>query len=87
VLVTLLSVPAPDAGEIDQVTPACVGSYCTLAVSACVVPAGTNELLSETVTVFAGTVSMAEADADELATDVAVTVTAKSLGGGVAGGL
>jgi hypothetical protein len=39
--VTLLSVPPPDAGAMVHVTPICVESFCTVAVSTWVVPAGT----------------------------------------------
>ena len=42
---TLLSVPAPEAGEIVQVTPFCAGSYCTIAVNVWLLPAGTVAVL------------------------------------------
>ena len=87
VLLRFVSVPAPDDGEIDQLTPVCAGSYCTLAVSTCVVPAGTVAVLGETVTTLAGTVTTTAPDVDALATAVAVMVTARSLGGGPAGAL
>jgi hypothetical protein len=87
VLLTLLSVPAPEAGEIDQLTPVCAGSYCTAAVSTCIVPAGTVAESNDMDTTLAGTVRVALADIDELATEAAVTVTVISLGGGVEGGL
>ena len=84
---TLLNVPAPEAGEIDQVTPFCPGSYCTVAVNVWVVPAGTMAELGETDTTLAGNVRAAVPDIEVLETDVAVTVTATSLGGGPAGAL
>jgi hypothetical protein len=87
VLVTLLTVPAPEAGEIDQVTPFCPGSYCTVAVNVWLVPAGTVAELGETETTLAGNVRAALADIEVLETDVAVTVTATSLAGGPAGAL
>jgi hypothetical protein len=83
----LLSVPAPEAGEIAQVTPFCPGSYCTVAVNVWLLPAGTVAVPGETATTFAGTVAVALADIEVLETDVAVMVTARSLGGGAAGAL
>jgi hypothetical protein len=87
----LLSVPAPEAGEIDQVTPFCVGSYCTVAVNVWLLPAGTVAVPGETETTTlagaAGTVRVALADAELLETDVAVMLTTTSLGGGPAGAL
>jgi len=85
VLVALLKVPAPEAGEIDQVTPAAVGSFVTVAVSTAVVSAGTGLESAVTDTTIAGTVSVADAEIDALATDVAVMVTFISLEGGLAG--
>jgi hypothetical protein len=87
VLATLLSVPAPEAGEIAQLTPVCPGSYCTVAVSTWVPPAGTVAVLGDTDTTLAGTVRVAEPEIDLLETEVAVMVTARSLGGGLAGAL
>jgi hypothetical protein len=84
-LVALLSVPAPEAGEIDQVTPVCAGSYCTVAVSTCVPPATTVAVLGDIDTTLAGTVRVAVADVDLLEREVAAIVTTKSLGGGLAG--
>ena len=83
----MLSVPAPVAGEIDQVTPFCPGSGCTVAVKVWLLPAGTVAVAGETVTVFAGTVMFALADIEVLETEVAVMVTARSFGGGPAGAL
>ena len=39
---TLLKVPAPEAGEIVQLTPACVVSFVTLVVRWAIPPAGTG---------------------------------------------
>jgi hypothetical protein len=36
-----LKVPAPELGEIVQVTPCREESFCSVAVRSCVVPAGT----------------------------------------------
>ena len=83
----LLSVPAPEAGEIDQVTPFCPGSGCTVAVKVWLLPAGTVAVPGETETALAGTVRVALADIEVLETDVAVTVTTTSVGGGAAGAL
>jgi len=83
--VAALSVPAPDAGEIAQVTLVCRGSYCTVAISPCVLPAGTSAVLGTTDTTLAGTVMVAETDVALPETAVAVMVTGRSLGGGVAG--
>ena len=84
-LVALLKVPAPDDGEIDQVTPAAPGSLATVAVSTSVSPAATRLELPVTDTTIAGTVTVADAEIDALATDVAVMVTFISLEGGLAG--
>jgi hypothetical protein len=85
--VALLRLPAPDAGERDQLTPFCPGSNCTVAVNVWVEPAETVAELGAIVTTLAGTVRVAESDADGLVTEVAVMVTMRSLGGGLAGGL
>jgi hypothetical protein len=50
-------------------------------------PAGTVAVFGETETTLAGTVRFALADIEVLETDVAVTVTATSLGGGPGGAL
>ena len=82
----------PQAGE--QTTPPCVrvhatpcffGSYPTVAANFCVVPPGSKALTGVTETLIAGTVIVAEPEAAPSATDVAVTVTVRSLGGNVAG--
>jgi len=41
VLVTLLSVPAPEEGESVHVTPLFEESFCTVALNTCVAPATT----------------------------------------------
>jgi hypothetical protein len=87
VLVTLLSVPTPEAGEIVQLTPVCPGSYCTVAVSTCVPPAGTIAVPGDMDTMLAGTVMVTAAEVDLLETEVAVMVTARSLGGALTGAL
>jgi len=84
-LVALLSVPAPEAGEIDQLTPVAPGSYCTDAVSTCELAAGTRATVGETDTILAGTVRTSAPDTEVCETDVAVIVTVTSLGGGLAG--
>jgi hypothetical protein len=85
--VTLLSVPAPDAGEMVQVTPLSFGSLLTVAVKGSMPPAGTMAPTGETLTVIAGTVTFAEPDFDVSAAEVAVIVTARSFAGGLAGAL
>ena len=59
VVVALLRVPAPDVGDIAQATPAALGSYWVIAVSACEVPAGTVAVTGDTETTIAGTVRVA----------------------------
>jgi hypothetical protein len=54
VAVTLLRLPAPEAGESVQVTPICEESFCTVAVSTWVVPAGTIAEAGTTETVIGG---------------------------------
>jgi hypothetical protein len=87
VLVALLRVPAPVAGEMLQLTPLLPGSFLTVAVRGCVPPAGTPTGSGATTTVIDRTMMFAEADFDVSETDVAVMVTARSLAGGVAGAL
>ena len=50
VLVTLLSVPAPEAGESVHVTPLFEESFCTVALRTCVAPATTVAELGATET-------------------------------------
>jgi hypothetical protein len=76
------------AGEHDtvHVTPLFAGSLVTVAVNFAVAPACTVAVLGVTeTTIPAGTLMVAEFDADVLATEVAVMVTVKLLAGGVAG--
>jgi hypothetical protein len=76
------------AGEHDtvHVTPLFAGSLVTVAVNFAVALACTVAVLGETETaIAAGTVMVAEADAEVLAAEVAVMVTVKLLAGGVAG--
>jgi hypothetical protein len=68
--------------ETVHVTPLLLGSLPTVAVNCCVVPASTVALWGSMPTVIANTVTIAEAIAKGLATEVAVTVTVKSLAGG-----
>ena len=68
-----------------QVTPLFAVSLLTVAVKLAVLPAGTLALGGATATVMAGTVMVAEFVLVVSATDVAVIVTVKVLGGGAAG--
>ena len=86
-LVTLLRVPAPDVGDMVQVTPLLLGSKLTVAVKDSVPPACTRAALGVRETVIAGTLTVAEPDFDGSATEVAVMVTVTSLAGGLAGAL
>jgi len=70
-----------------QVTPLLLGSKLTVAVKDCVLPTCTVAGDGETRTVIAGTVTFAEPDFDVSVTEVAVTVTARSPAGGLAGAL
>jgi len=72
------------AGEQDtvQVTPRLLRSLPTVAVSCAEVVSMTVALEGWVVTVMAGTTMVAEPIASESATEVAVIVTCKSLGGG-----
>jgi hypothetical protein len=76
-------------GEHDtvQVTPIFDGSPVTIAVICAVVPIGTVASLAvtETISIAPAMATAAELDADLLATEVAVIVTVKALGGGVLG--
>jgi hypothetical protein len=78
VVVILLRVPAPDAGEMVQLTPLLLGSGVTVAVNDCgEPPVFTVAVAGTTETTSVGTVTLAEADLDVSAMDVAVTVTAR----------
>jgi hypothetical protein len=77
-----------DAAEHDtvQVTPLFAGSLVTVAVKFAVPLVCTLAVLGEIETAMAaGTVMVAEADAEVLATEVAVIVTVKLAAGGVVG--
>ena len=87
VFVTSLSVPAPDAGEMLQTTPALLGSLVTVAVKICWVPAATVAPFGSTEIMIAGTTTFADADIVGVAAEVAVMVTVKSFDGGLAGAL
>jgi len=87
VLVTLLRVPAPEAGERLQLTPLLEPSLPMVAVNPCVPAACTVVEFGETDTVTAWTVTVADADFDGLAKELAVIVTARLLAGVLAGAL
>jgi len=90
VLVGLLRVPAPVAGEMVQEagsTGLFAGSLVTMAVITDVPPAPTGLTDGERVTTMGGTSMLAAADFVGSLTEVAVIVTAMSLAGGVAGAL
>jgi len=73
--------------ETAHVTPLFARSLVTLAVNCTVVPAATvvGTGVIKTTGITPGTVMPAEADADAEATEVAVSVTAKSVAGPLAG--
>ena len=81
------TVPQGAAGHVTiQVTPLFAGSLVTVAVNFAVAPACTVAVLGVTETeIPAGTLMVAEFDAEVLAVDVAVMVTVKLLAGGVVG--
>ncbi len=85
VLLALLRVPAPDDGDMAQVTPLLVGSLFATAAIGSVPAACTMAVAGDAETVMAETVTLADPDLEVLATAVALMVTAKSLGGGVVG--
>jgi hypothetical protein len=62
-----------------------LGSCPTVPVKACVIPRGSNALDGVTEAVIAETVTVVEAFTALAATEVAMTVTVKSLDGGVVG--
>ena len=84
-VVWLLRVPAPDAVEMDHETPWLDGSLFTLTLMGSELPICTAAVVGDTDTVIAATVMLIEADLDVSATEVALTVTIRSLGGGVLG--
>jgi hypothetical protein len=71
--------------ETDHMTPFCAGSLASVAVKFAVVPTLTVRDDGFTEIVIPETVTVAEFEMEELATDVAVTVTGKSPTGGVLG--
>src|SRR5438132_1117521 len=87
VVVGLVRDPAPDAGDMAQVTPLLVGSLFTTAVIASEPVACTMAVVGDAEIVMAETVTLAAPDLEVLATAVALMVTVKSLGGGVVGAL
>ena len=68
-----------------QVTPLFAGSLVTVAVNFAVAPACIVAVLGATETTIAGITIVAKADAEVLATEVAVIVTVKLFVGGVVG--
>ena len=54
VLVTLLSIPAPEAGESVHFTPLFEESFCTVALRTCVARATTVAVLGATATDMGG---------------------------------
>lgn len=83
----MVRVPAPDDGEIDQDTPWPEMSLFTEAEMGSMSPACTSAVAGVAVTVTAGTVMLTELVADVSASDVAVTVTLRSLAGGAVGAM
>jgi len=77
----------PDGGEMDQDTPWEAISLLTEAVIGSVNPACTLAADGVAATVTAGTVMITDLAAEGFATEVAVTVTVRSLAGGAAGAL
>lgn len=86
-LVTLVSVPAPFAGDMVHVTPWLARSLLTVAEMSSVSPASSDcpPSAGVTVTAIAGTVAVAEAVFVVSLTDVAVRVTTRFAAGGEAG--
>jgi hypothetical protein len=84
VLLALLRLP-PDAGEIDQETPAPAGSLLALPSICRVPPAWIVALFGETETAIARTVTVMDADLELSVAEVALSVTVRSLGGRVLG--
>ena len=80
-----MSVPRPEAGEMDHDTPLPDRSLFTLALMARETPACTAALAGFAETVSAGTVMVVALDLEVSATEVAVMVTVVSLAGGTVG--
>ena len=91
VLVGLLRVPPPEAGEVIAqdagLTPAFAGSKLTVAVINDVPPACTWPADAARETLIAASSTLTVADTVGAATEVAVIVTVTSPDGGVAGAL
>jgi len=68
---------------MDHETPRPDGSLFTLELIGSELPICTTAVVGDTDTVIAATVMLMEADLDVSATEVALTVTIRSLGGGV----
>lgn len=85
VLVALVSVPRPEAGEMDHDTPLPDRSLFTLALMGSETPACTAAVAGDAETVSAGMVTVAALDFEGSATEVAVMVTVWSLAGGTIG--
>ena len=81
-----MRLPTPD-GEMDQDTPWEATSLLTEAEIGTLCPACTLAVAGVAATVTAGTVMITELAAEGLATEVAVTVTVRSLAGGDVGAL
>jgi hypothetical protein len=86
-LLTLLRLPAPDAGEMAQDTPWPDWSLLTVTPIGRALPAWTEAVPGDTETVIAANIMVAEFDLEVSATEVALTVMVMSLGGGVLGGV
>lgn len=85
VVVVLVRVPSPDAGEMDHETPLPDRSLLTVALMGKETPACTAAVVGEAETVSAGTVMVTEFDFEVSETEVAVTVMVMSLAGGAVG--
>ncbi len=73
--------------DADQVTPPFAGSFMTFAVSCAMAPANNMVELEATETVIPDVVTVAEADIEELVTEVALIVTVRMPAGGLLGGV
>ena len=84
VFICMLRVPAPDAGEMDHVTPGPDGSSLVTEAPIEIVwlPAWRTAVVRDTETMIAEKVMVATPDLEGSATDVAFTVIVRSLGGG-----
>ncbi len=80
-----LRLPAPDVGEIAHETPCPDTSLFTVALIGSMLPAWTEAAVGDTETVIATNVMVADPDLELSATEVALTVMVRSLGGGALG--